>query len=505
MTSRAPRRSALLLACSWLAACGLAEPPAAERTGVAEGAVINGQPDAGHPMIVAYLRNGSLCSATIVAVKGSVGYALTAAHCVGADLGQIVVGADVNKPIKTYPVTDRLAHPGYAKSTLYDVAMVKFSGADGSTATMAALSPGEDTLKAGSTVEVVGFGKTQDGGSQSGLKYKKTMVVKQVTDLRIVYDQKSGGICSGDSGGPSVFTTNGAERVAGVHSYVSSNNGSCLVEGTDIRVSPFLGTFVNPYIEGKPTAALTCDQCFEAHTWQGLCTDTVIDCYQSQECGPYQACVAKCKTASCQLDCRTKYAKGHALYQAILECGCDAGCPTECGAEPFCNPPACGLTGKLEACQDCFEASCCDEAKACNESGTCLDCVNSLIPGPNCQDDPTTAAYQACLATNCAAPCKLAPPDPTTSGTASSGSAGGGGDVPPTGTGGVDAASGAGGADGDGGMTTEVAMCAARPGRARAGLGAVVAGLLGVGLARRRTPARRLANAKGAEKASRRA
>ena len=469
------------LAClvSCLVACGT-EPAATERErlGVTESSIINGAPDAGHPMVVAYLHNGSICSSTIVAVKGSTGYALTAAHCVGSELGELSVGSDINAPTKKYTVTQALAHPGYQTSGLYDVAMLKFNGADGATPIMPVLTPQLDDLKSATTLDVIGFGKTEDGGGQVGVKHHKFLSVKDVTPLRLIYDQQAGGLCSGDSGGPSSYYPN-IEYVAGVHSYVASNNGSCLVEGADIRVSPFVDTFIMPFINGQPIGTLTCDQCTEAHTANGLCSNAVGACYATKHCPSYQACTQGCKTNGCVVECKAKYPAGAILYDAIFACVCDTGCAVECEKASFCNAPQCGLSAAKPACQSCFEASCCAEAQACSENATCIDCQSSLVPGASCKADPVTQAYEDCLATSCSDACGI--PSSSGGGPGATSAASGGGS---SGLGGGDAVAsstnaGAGGA-GPTGETITVSACSASAGRANGHAnGWVLAGLIG--------------------------
>lgn len=467
-----------------LAACGVQAPtPEEGAVGTVAAEVINGEPDGGHPMVVAYLRSGSLCSATIVAVKGTTGYALTAAHCLGADLGEIVLGSNVSQPVAKHPVIERVAHPDYGKGKLFDVAMLKFSGASGATPTMPLLTPAMDNLAAGSSVDVVGFGKTQDGGGSTGVKHHKFMKVKAVTDLRLIYDQQAGGLCSGDSGGPTTYYP-AQEYVAGVHSYVSSNNGGCLGEGTDIRVSAVLDTFIQPFIDGKPFGKQTCGHCTESTLVNGDCTNALAECYGNSSCVAYQKCANGCETTACIYNCSQKYPAGADLDAAITACVCDDACSEECGDADFCNPPKCGLTSADTDCQACWESSCCAETTACSQSLTCIKCIGSLVPGPSCDTDPTTIAYQACLETKCASPCGITP-DPSTSAATSTSSGGGGGD--PSSTGGAGgAASGTGGSsnEGSGGSTAPTvteSSCALASGRTSGAPKGALA--LGLGLA----------------------
>lgn len=484
-----------------LAACSsedLAED--VDRFGQVDNPIINGQVDSSHPAVVAYSHNGGICSATIIEVQGNLGYALTAAHCIGANNGELSVGTNTSAPDAKIPVVARAAHPDYGKTALYDVAMLVFEGANGSTPTLSLLEPSLDKLKAGSPLEILGYGRTEDGGGTVGVRHTKAMTAKAVTSLRIIYDQTKGGMCSGDSGGPSL-TTAAPQRVAGVHSFVASNDGSCLYEGHDMRVSAFVDSFIRPFIDETPYGLQTCDQCTEAHTFNGICTPDVEACYASPACSSYVSCIQSCNKAGCYVECEQKFPLGATLYDAIYQCVCDSGCNVECADAGFCNPPVCGLTAAKPSCNACLETSCCSEAQACSNSPTCVDCLSSLIPGPSCDSDPATAQYEACLAAQCPDACGI-----TTSSSASSTTgdgSGGGSEGGGSGAGGasssVSTTSGAG-LGGPGDVVEETSSCSAAGNRgistsgvANGGL-ACLAAVLGLSWSRRRRSFRSAAN-----------
>src|SRR5262245_37885328 len=109
--------------------------------------IINGTLDTTHQAVTALFGDQNQCTATIVAVKGNYGFALTAAHCVTLDTPKYVVQAnDVNSSSAiVYPVLSHEAHPSYNQQ-VYDFGMVKFTGASSATPVIPAMQPSEDTL-----------------------------------------------------------------------------------------------------------------------------------------------------------------------------------------------------------------------------------------------------------------------------------------------------------------------------------------------------------------------
>jgi hypothetical protein len=425
------------VATSSMMACSTPAPaPIDERTAQVDESIINGQTDTTHPAVVAYLHDNSSCSATIIAVKGTTGYALTAAHCIGASNGELRQGNNYNTPTVVYQVTKKQTHPGWPYSKLYDVGMLSFSGASASTPVIPASGA---SLAQGAMVDMVGYGLIQDGGGPNTVRYHKTMSIGQVTDLQYIYNQSAGGMCSGDSGGPSL---NG-NTVAGVHRAVGNGqNPSCLTNGSDMRVSAFMDTFITPYINFTSPQPQTCAQCTEAHVQAGVCSNQLAACTSNADCQAYQKCIQACSTNACYSDCANKHQTGAGLYGKIFACVCNTGCPNECGKASFCSGPQCGLSYKVAGCQSCMDLSCCSQAVACSQSNTCLSCVNSLVPGPQCATDPTTVAYNKCQAAACEGPCGVS----SSSSSSTSATTATGGPTTAATTSGVGTGAGAGGA-----------------------------------------------------------
>jgi MYXO-CTERM domain-containing protein len=404
-----------------------------ENFGAAEQGIVNGSLDTTHAAVVTWLH-GSKCSATIIGVNGGTGYALTAAHCVGGGLGNLYQGNnDVNADV-VYPVTDATRHPKYLNAgcfegtcTGFDVAMLTFSGASGATPTLPVLSKPMDNIVVGNFLLAVGYGATP---SNNTLRRNANLAVIFESEVLVEFNQVTTGICSGDSGGPSLKTVSSVEYVAGVHSFVSQ--GGCTGSGAigaDIRTGPYLNTFINQYISGNNFGTLTCDECVDAHNRLGVCVDEIQTCFGSQPCQDWVDCVNNCNTQPCQIACGLSNPGGKTVYDAIDACACNSGCVQECAGDSMCDaPPQCYLTSSLPACQTCFETSCCNEVTACAADDFCFSCISSLTPDPNCPNDPTTSALLTCLSTNC---------DPECPGGNTSGSGGGGAGAGGMGAGGM--------------------------------------------------------------------
>ncbi|HHH11382.1 MAG TPA: hypothetical protein ENK23_04840, partial [Sorangium sp.] len=354
--------SAALCLCAplWTALVGACSPgdfPSDGSLETSSDAIINGVEDTTHQAVVAYLH-GAKCSATIIAVDGNIGYALTAAHCIDNTAGVLRQGNNHNSGYIEYPVIDRMPHPEYVNAGLFDFAMLKFSGATAATPVIAPLPAAQDNLTSGKQLTLVGYGLTQNGNTSVRHSIKRHL--NYATALRLNFSQMTGGMCSGDSGGAALYTVGGSEYVAGVHAFVS---GDCTTSGTSVRVSAVLDTFIMPYINGGSSKPQNCAQCSDAHIFDGGCTDHVTTCLNNNDCNAYVNCLQGCNSAGCNVTCGNDHAAGKVLYDAVYSCVCTGPCSNECVDDVQCAPPAsCGLTSSNSKCQTCLEASCCAEA-----------------------------------------------------------------------------------------------------------------------------------------------
>jgi hypothetical protein len=421
-----------------MALAGCTQPPEDGPSGHAsvgqhEEAIVNGSLDTVHQAVVAYLQGGK-CTATIIAVDvpAGMGYALTAAHCLSNQAGMLRQGdnhANGSYDVQ-YPVVERDSHPGYDDSVLYDYAMLRFSGATSSTPFIPALGKSLDLLANGTQLDLVGYGQTEDGGTT--LRRHVVKPLFQHSDLQLIFDQSSSGMCSGDSGGPSLHTVATTEYVAGVNVAVST--GGCIgpsAFGRATRVSAVKDTFIQPFIDGTPYQDQSCDECTEAHTTDGNCQQATSSCFDDADCDAYVDCLHTCTTQVCVNICKQQHPSGSQLYQGIFDCLCTSACVSECTGDPQCQPPpACGINWTDDDCEACADQFCCDAVSACSVDETCMGCIGSSSPGPECDAHPQAVALTDCLAQSCDGDCNL----PSGSGGAGGSASGVGGGMGPAGT-----------------------------------------------------------------------
>ncbi len=234
--------------------------------------IINGQLDtsAAHDaVIMLYHNSGVMCSGTLVSQR----VILTAAHCVhNMDRTGFTVffGTNVNDQNngEWVGVSDVWEHPGYSlnqtdvsqPTTLNDIAMVRLNrDAPSGVQPIPYLPQGYALSQAdvGTQITFVGFGKDEAG--QVG---RKLFIVGSlglacdgpsncyydgvpIGPHYIAFDERSGGPCSGDSGGPALVVRNGQEYVAGVASYVDQNcqyfGASTKVDAYQTEIEDFIG------------------------------------------------------------------------------------------------------------------------------------------------------------------------------------------------------------------------------------------------------------------------
>lgn len=316
-------------------------------------AIINGSLDTTNQAVVAYLSNGAVCTATIVAKQGSQGYALTAGHCIGGQLGVLRQGNNrVNGQYDVeYAVVEAVTHPCY-QTGQFDLAMLRFSGATVSTPVIPAMSPTEDTLGVGSSLEHVGYGSTESGTTP--LRHRTVNIVDDASVFAFVYDISATGPASGDGGGPGLSTAPGGTRVASVISFIIPST----VHGWDMRVSSEYHGFILAFINGTPFSWDDGNPCTTNAIGAGVCTTT----FNTDPCDDGVACTENdtCGSGVCQAGTPTP-----ALCPAGGECDhavCDpqTGCglenepdwtPCEGGGDPH----ACfgGVCDSLAAGDDC--------------------------------------------------------------------------------------------------------------------------------------------------------
>lgn len=394
-------------------ACGVGEwDSPSEGSAVATQPIIGGSPDTQHQAVVAWLHNGK-CTATIIDVVGGNGYALTAAHCVNGTSGNLRQGDDHASPNAIYPVVEIVIHPDYSdsgstgdgKSSAWDFAMLRFTGATAATPSIAAITKAQDNISVGSQLDIIGYGQTENGGTTIRRHVVKPVV--GLSDVMLNYDQTSSGMCFGDSGGPNLYQVGNAEYVAGVNAAVQNNN--CTGISRAGRVSAINATFVQPFINGGSFGTQTCGECTDAHTQvaNGDCLPELVTCFDDTDCEAWIDCRNGCTNAACVVQCDQMHPAGKALYDDVIGCLCST-CNTECAGDTLCQePPACYLTIGPDDCQTCYEGACCLEAATCAGDQDCVNCASAIFPGPNCQNVQPWVDFVGCTQNSCGDVCSF--------------------------------------------------------------------------------------------------
>ncbi len=300
--------------------------------GQLEQEIINGTPDTAHPAVVAVLGNNSACSGTVIHTAGNIGHVITAAHC-GTPV-QVRQGNDYADPDYVYPVMSFEVHPNYTSAPDNDFMIVRIASVGPSTPSIPAMTPAQDNLSPGTAIRHVGYGKAGPApGSANTVRREFVSDIWHTQAGTFNYHQYTGGVCSGDSGGPQL--TLGTERVAGI---TSTSDVNCNIIGTSGRLSTVYDSFIMNYINNTPIPTLSCNQCqFYALNGQGACVATLETCLADSACTTLSDCIDECTNATCRQMCMIQHAAGLSLYADITECICDTACVSECENASSCD------------------------------------------------------------------------------------------------------------------------------------------------------------------------
>ncbi|HVU53150.1 MAG TPA: trypsin-like serine protease [Polyangia bacterium] len=434
-----------------LSACGQAPSPQAAET---QSPIFGGTADTTHSAVMALIdqlsaTTATACSGTTVALVGASGIFLTAGHCVVANDGMghvttplkladaqslfVVPGPNWQQSVQAglyYGVAQVAVHPQYDGSvnSPFDIAVVRFLGALPATPVIPALDPANDKLAVGTTIDVVGFGKTETNAMNAS-RFEVNRVIKSITANQFLYDQTDmKGACQGDSGGPALVDTPAGTRVAGVTSF---GDPDCTMVGASVRVSPVFDSFVQSFANAAPRT-LDCNDCALASVGPGnACVTPAAACAtQSMPCGQFLSCADACTNASCVAACRQTNSAGANAFDAVVSCQCGGACQTVCANSVSCGGTGAtcgGLSDPRAACDACIQGSCCNQAATCAADDTCASCF-AQASSAACRLNTNFMALTGCLASCPGAPCSA------NAGTAG-GAAGGSGTVVATGGG----------------------------------------------------------------------
>ncbi|MBI5543304.1 MAG: trypsin-like serine protease [Deltaproteobacteria bacterium] len=367
---------------------------------------------------VVYIEMSGLGACTGTLITNNI--VLTAGHCVSDEEGNFIsspsrytVYFDTNTngdPDTLRSVTEVHRHPQYdpdwgSGAPLNDIAVLKISSKPSSITPIPFLpSSLASGLTQGTSVEFVGYGVTEDGSSGVKLHVSDTLggVCNSSSGCgggiyapwTIYYDQRPGGPCSGDSGGPAFYRTGGKEYVAGVTSY---GDRTCAQFGCSAKVDHY-ESFIGQYAGTLKALGATCAAGAECAST--LCADGV--CCDGACAGVCHAC-ALAHGASSNGHCTVLNAtpctdnnpctvddtcQSGACHGVNKDCGSTSGCTT--GGTCNLTSGACEGGGARPNGSDCDDGNACTQGDKC-QSGVCQPgTAANLCPAPStCQLDST--------------------------------------------------------------------------------------------------------------------
>lgn len=258
--------------------------------------IVNGSLDFLHPSVGLLITNGGVCTATLIGCQT----VLTAAHCIctppgGATLDGTACRArpDLLDPSQkffflqhagTFAVASVEVNPDFRVEIQGDEAILHLASPVSNIVPSSIATVAKPAV--GTAGEIVGFGTTQGGMRDSGIKRHGTVTVAPCTGAaagHVCWDfnnpigvpETGSNSCTGDSGGPLFTLEGGRPVISGVTSY---GNASCLPHDNAHNADVFRDSAWILSHAGPDLAAAACGAGPQvgATSTSALGTDTVV-------------------------------------------------------------------------------------------------------------------------------------------------------------------------------------------------------------------------------------
>lgn len=281
--------------------CSRPEDPQ-ENVSTLDRGVTNGTPATDDPAVVGLVAEGRIvCTGVLVAPR----VALTAAHCLvgGASVDGVLVGLSIDEG-SSVELLRTWVHPGYeVGSSDHDLGVLLLQGSVGTAALPLNEQPLTET-DVGRDVRIVGFGAASKDDTSAPRKRQGTSIIGAISPLTLSLDPSPSQPCSGDSGGPVLWSANGEQVVLGI---VSHGDADCSQYAHAVRVDAQLDGFVRPLIARiAATSSAIGERCIlSSNCASGLClspSDAPSFSYCSRACGGATECAPGMECAELPAD-----------------------------------------------------------------------------------------------------------------------------------------------------------------------------------------------------------